>query len=162
MSDWENLAKVIIASGAAIGIVVAAVRVGEWKGKVDSDRTDFRDFMKEVRKDIKEILSSLSSTVTEKSSPLKLTELGQSISDRLKASEWAKQTAPNVIDDVTGKHPYEIQNFCLDYVRRDIRLTPNMDEEVKSCAYDNGITKRQVLEVLAIELRDELIEALWK
>lgn len=162
MNDWVNLGKVVVAAGAVIGIIITILRIGEWKGSVDSDREDFKDFIKEVRKDIKEILSSLSSTVTDRSSPLKLTDLGRSISNSLKASEWAKQAAPSIIDDVTGKHPYEIQNFCLDYVTKGLELTPSMDQQVKSCAYENGITKRQVLEVFAIELRDELIQTLWK
>ncbi len=162
MNDLLYFGKIVLIAGAIIGIVAAAIRVGEWKGKLDSDRTDFKKFIEEVRKDIKEILLRLSPAVTDKSSPLKLTDLGRSISDRLKASEWAKETAPSIIDEVTGKHPYEIQNFCLDYVTTDIQLTPSMDQQIKSCAYENGITKRQVLEVLAIELRDELIGALWK
>ena len=55
---------------------------GQWKGKVDSDRASFKEFMEEVRSDLKEILRRLPSrTLTDGSPPL-LTDLGRSISER--------------------------------------------------------------------------------
>jgi len=48
---------------------------------------------------------------------------------------------------ITDKQPYEIQQFCFDYVRSDFAPTPEQD----------GISTATVLEVLAIEIRDRLI-----
>ena len=70
--------------GVSLGGVVAVIglvfAVGIWKGKVDSDRTNFKDFMKEVRDDIKTILSRLQTPEATRSSPLRLTDFGKDLS----------------------------------------------------------------------------------
>ena len=150
-------------------LVPLLIGIGVWVGHVNSDRERFKDFMKEVRedisgirKDISGIFLKLKSDTITPSSPIKLTQLGQSISAELESRTWARETAPTLVDDVTGKHPYEIQNFCFEYVRKDFLLPEEMDEKVKNCAYKNGITREEVLQVLAIELRDDLLARLWK
>ena len=78
----------------------------------------------------------------------------------LKLLDWAKQAATDLIVQVTKTDPYDIQEFCLDYVRTESFLTEEMDGKIKSSAYENGITKGEVLRVLAVELRDELFRKL--
>ena len=36
-----------------ITVITSAYKFGVWKGKLDNDRTSFREFMNEVRADIK-------------------------------------------------------------------------------------------------------------
>ena len=158
-TNWVYLGAIITGIVAFVSLVFAC---GNWYGRVNSDRKSFKDFMAEVRDDIKEILKRLPPVVTTKSSPIRLTELGKSISNELEALTWAKQTATLLQNRVVGKHPYEIQNFCFDYVAKESVLPEGMNEKIKSCAYENGITTEQVLEVLAVELRDELLERMWK
>ena len=143
----------------AIAVLTLVFKIGDWKGHVDSDREAFKKFIEEIRNDIKKILERLPASTTSGSSPLQLTELGKSISEELKAFDWAKQIAPELIRRVKGKHPYEIQEFCLDYVTREA-VTEDMSKEIQTCAYENGVEKEEVLKVLAVELRDELLEKL--
>ena len=52
-----------------------------------------------------------------------------------------------------GKSSYEIQSQCFDFVDQ-AELEQSMRQAVLDCAYENGISEDQVLDVLAIELRD--------
>ncbi len=47
-------------------------------------------------------------------------------------------------------------------MRGNPELSENMKQKVKEIAYEKGITQRDVLDVLAIELRDEIIANLHK
>jgi len=147
----------IVAIIAIFGVIFAA---GKWVGYVNADRESFKDFIKEVRADIKQILKKLPSVTLAGSSPLRLTDIGKEISRKLKASTWAKEASVSLMSKVRGKHPYEIQEFCIDYMINDFVPTESMDIEIQTCAYDNGIGKDEVLKVLAVELRDELLRRL--
>lgn len=139
---------------AAAGTILA---FGVWKGKVDSDRASFNGFMKEVRNDIKEILRRLPSHTLAGGSPLQLTDLGRSISERLGASALAQDLAPLLQERIKGRAPYEIQEMCFDYVRHKYGPPDEVEALIKTCAYDHGIDRGQVLDVLAVELRDRLL-----
>ena len=58
-----------------------------------------------------------------------------------------------LVGTVQGKSPYEIQSQCFDFVE-EAELGQSMRKAVLDCAYENGISEDQVLDVLAIELRD--------
>lgn len=47
--------------GLLVALVGAVFALGQWKGRVDADRASFKELMKEVRDDIKEILRRLPS-----------------------------------------------------------------------------------------------------
>ena len=64
---------------ATTGVIFA---FGQWKGRVDSDRTLFKELMAEVRSDLKEILRRLPSRTLIDGSPPRLTDLDKSISAR--------------------------------------------------------------------------------
>ncbi|MYC40193.1 MAG: hypothetical protein F4X55_04175 [Candidatus Dadabacteria bacterium] len=132
-----------------------------WKsrGWVSSIENDIGDLKKSVRK-IEGFLKSLFPSTTSTNSPINLTDLGKKVSQEIQASEWAKQTAPGLIVQVEGKSHYDIQEYCFEHVKRESVLTEEMDERVRSSAYNNGIEKWQVLRVLAIELRDTFFEQL--
>ena len=53
---------------------------------------------------------------------------------------------------------YEIQEFSFDYVENE--LTPSEDERkaMRRTAYEQGARMEQIRRVLAIELRDKLLE----
>ena len=147
-----------IAATVLIAVITLAFKIGDWRGHVDSDRDTFKKFITEVRDDIKEILKRLPPDTVKGTSPLQLTELGESISEELKASDWAKGTAPLLIAQIRGKHPYEIQEFCLEYATKLFTPSEDLDRKIQTCAYQKGISKEQVLRVLAVELRDELLK----
>ncbi len=50
-------------------------------------------------------------------SPLKLTDLGETISEELNAPTWAEEIAVKLEDKVKGKPDYEIQEMYFEYVK---------------------------------------------
>ena len=140
-----------------VAIIVAIAGIFYWAGSLRADVNTLKKSIEEIRTDIKEILSNLSpNPTTGRSSPLELTDLGKDISKEIQAFQWAKETAPALVNEVADKHPYEIQEFCLGYVRGKV-LPESMEEKVKTSAYKRGLDKEQVLRVLAVELRDCLL-----
>ena len=154
MKEWLATPQLWVLLFAAVGTIFG---FGLWKGKVDSDRASFKEFMKEVRNDIKELLRRSSHTLAG-SSPLRLTDLGKSISGRLDAPALAQDLAPLLQKRIEGKTPYEIQEMCFDYIRHEYKPPDQVEALIKACAYDNGIDRGQVVDVLAVELRDRLLE----
>ena len=69
----------------------------------------------------------------------------------------AQGLAPRLQAQIEGKTPYEIQEKCFDYVRHEYRPPDEVETRIKTCAYDHGIKRGQVLDVLAVELRDKLL-----
>ena len=129
-------------------------RLGERITRVETRLTDaLREFMREV----KTALVRTPSVVDQSESPITLTPLGEAISKQLGASDWADRTAATVTGDIRGKEPYEIQEFCFRYV-----VTHEFPDErrraIERAAYQHGLPAEQILRVLALELRDELLK----
>lgn len=148
----ENNPTIIVATVAAIAGIFY------WAGSVRTDVNTIKESIKEIRGNIKEILDKISKISTETlktQSPPRLNELGLEVSRQLEASKWAKENAPDLFSEVAGKEDYEIQKFSFEYVRK--RLTEKWQIKVEICAYERGLVKSDVLDVLAVELRDELL-----
>ena len=150
---------------ATIAVLGALARLVYWMGRVDNDRAEFREFMGVIRTDIKEIRGNiggifvrLGETTVRNESPLRLTELGEAVSRELQARQWAVTTAKGLMERTKSMEPYDIQEFCADYVRHELDSGEGLDKRIRACAYRRGLTRGQVLDVLAIELRDKLIE----
>ena len=135
----------------------------EWTGTVNSDMGWLKETVKEIKTNIATLQDSIykiwdrmpSSTVHE-SSPLRLSEVGRSISETLDGRKWAEKTAGQLVDSLREKSAYEIQSYCFDFVE-DVELEHSMRRAILGCAYENGVTEDEVLEVLAIELRDRVL-----
>ena len=153
MENWiVPIVLVVIAAVTAVGKLIY------WMGEVNADRKGINEFMKEIRDDIKKILRRLPAPTIKSSSPIQLTELGRSISDELHARDWVERIAPSLTERVKGKRPFEIQNFCFDYVRDEFEPDAAQLVRLQESAYDNAIDLDGVLDVFAIELRDRLLE----
>ena len=162
MKDFVISPLVVTALLAAIGIIFA---IGTWVGSVNSDRKSFREFMKEIQNEISKIHDSIESilvrlppTTIARSSPLTLTSLGQHVSQELDARGWAERTAPTLADRAEGQDPYTIQEACFKYVADEFQPDADMEAKIRSSAFENGIDRDQVVRVLAVELRDQLLE----
>ena len=158
MNEWFANPLFLIAFLSLLSVAAGAIfAFGLWKGKVDSDRASFKEFMKEVRNDIKEILRRLPSHTLAGGSPLRLTDLGKSISERLGAPALAQNLAPLLQERIEKKTPYEIQEMCFDYIRHEYKPPDEVESLIKTCASDNGVDRGQVVDVLAVGLRDKLL-----
>ena len=143
--------------------------VGQWVGRVNSDRESFKDFVKEVREKldkveerIGEIFQRLQTQTTTRSSARRLTDLGKKISESLNAADWALQAVSDIkkfVPDINEMEPYDVQELCFRYVNTGVfSPTPEYEKRLKACAYENGIDLAQVRDVLAIELRDYILK----
>ena len=167
MGDWYTNPIVWLGAIAALVTALAMVirtvyRFGRWQGKVDEAQLEFKNtlesFMKEIRTDIEKIFERMSSGTSTNGSPIRLTELGQMISERLGASAIADSFVPQFRTRVSGMQPYEVQEHCFAYFRGD-EYAPSDDVNtlILQCAFDNGISREQVVDVIALELRDRLL-----
>ena len=122
------------------------------KQAVDDIKTDIRD----IRTNITEIFKSLGPAAVTRSSPLTLTDFGHQLSQRLQAVAWAHDLAPTLLDKVQNKQAFQIDEYAEDYVKR--YLSADMKDRVALCVYEYGTNRPNVLLVLRVVLRDELIK----
>ena len=160
----------ITAALATIGAVVAVFyfvfRVGKWVGEVNvhKDSKGVHALLTKLGTDMATMLHIVqSSTATTRGSPLRLTDLGKSISEAIGAKEIVEPLARPMLANphVIGLKDYQIQERSFTYIREEFSFTDEQEERVKECEYNEGVKDRgEVLDVLAIELRDALIAAL--
>ncbi len=156
MPEWAgNPLLWAVAAATVAGLIFGA---GTWVGAVNSDRAAFKEFMTEVRDDIKEILQRLPARTVTGGSPLRLTDLGKRISERLGAASMARDLASGLREQAAGKPGHEIQEMCFDYVENRYAPPGEVDALIRECAYENGIEREQVLRAIAVELRDRLLQ----
>ena len=152
--DWTNPVLYVLGFTIVMALGTGLWKIFWWVAKVDAGERDFRAFTKEVRDDIKRILLRLDPTL-EGNSPKRLNELGLTIANRLNADEWAAGLAPKLLPDIKGLRPFEIDNFCYEYVNN--KLGDEWTERLAAAAYEHGVDRGAVRSVLWIVLRDELI-----
>lgn len=148
-----------VAPVSVLGIVAAVLTAGIWIGAVNSDRANFKEFMKEIREKIDKIMDRLPSPGLVRESPLRLSELGEKISKRVGGKIWVKKVIDGVLPSVEGKRASEIERFCFDYVLTAKKSFDDMMLDlITDAAYENGIAPSDVHDVLAIELRDAVLQ----
>ena len=166
MGEWYTNPVVWIGAITALVIIGRVVfQIGQWKGNVDTNRRDFKSFMDEIRTELSRIHSRIDDifgklggpATLNTASPITLTDLGRSISETLGASAWAANRAETLIERVIEAPAYDIQVFTFEYVEGEFTPDAAMEATIKQCAYENGLRRKQVLDVLAIELRDQLL-----
>ncbi len=132
------------------------VWLSKWIGSVNEHKSTVAEFMKEIRADIKRIFRRLPSKTLAQESPIRLTPLGEEIAKALDAPTWAERQAGSLRGRVAGKAPYRVQDVAFEFARYEYRPDEQFEIKLEAVAYTNGVTKEEVLDVLAIALRDEL------
>lgn len=174
LNTWLTPAAILV----AITLGTILFKFASWHGRVNSDRHTFKEFMKEVKKDLEEIkvnISELSGKVSELSgkvsvlvsqdtidtsdSPTRLNKKGKSISEEIQGKQWAKVVAKQYVDAQREKQPYDIQKFAFDQAYK-FEFSKDMVEKMKQSAWENGVPIEIIIRVLAYELRDELLTLL--
>lgn len=157
--DWSNPAYLVVGTVALLG---AAAKLIYWMGKVEEHRGSVREFMDEIRGDIKKILERLPAVPIAAGSPVQLTDYGREIARKVRAKEWAVEVAPTLLPEVQGQKPFQVDQFSRTYVHADAfdKMDMKWRELVETCAYELGIDRTGVLDVLYVELRDELLRRL--
>ena len=149
---------------AVVGIGAALVSIGIWVGNVSSNLKALKEAVREIKESVDKIresingfLHELTSKTLNPGSPLEPNDLGQKVSKSIDAPSIAKGIAPTLRERAGGKLPYDIQELCFDFIRDEYKPVEDIEKKIKQCAYDNGISRADVMDVLAVELRDEIL-----
>ena len=131
-----------------------------WKGQVDSDLSTLKAFMTEIRADIKSILERVRPVTVAAGSPLQLTGFGKTIAESFGAEDWARESVSSVAtpNEMVVKEPYQIDELCNEYVQN--KIASEEYNRVQGCAYKHGIEPNDVLQVLRVVLRDQILNSL--
>ena len=143
----------------------AAKKEGEWKGRMDAFKKNTTKRLKGIDKKIggvgttvRDIESSLQRLgILRAKSPLTLNELAERAWRDLDAEDWLRKHAEAVSDEVEGMDEYDVQEFCFDHMAA-LEFDPEQQESAKRAAYHNGLTEFQVRQVMAVKLRDQLLD----
>ena len=156
--------KIILAIGGVVTVLTTIFFTGVWVGKVNSDRTSFKEFMSEIREDIKairedikNIFSRLPPNLISSGSPIKLTDLGEKVSETTNAKEWATIAAKELFEKTQGKDALDIQQFSFDHAQN-FEPEEALLKDMRSIAYDSGVSLDKIREVFGVELRDQLLK----
>ena len=141
---------------ASLALLGALWYVANWHGKVNSDRKAFNEFMSYMRDKIDQIFDRLPTEATTSLSPVQLTDLGKQVSKDADAKLWVAEHALDARKQTEGMSPYDVQQFCFSYVSME-RFDEVQERKAKDAAFKNGLTISEVLRVVAIELRNELL-----
>lgn len=158
MPEWAEATPWWVVLGLAVALIGAIIKFARWTGRVDSSLETLGKGIAEIREDIKKILHGQPSKTVSSDSPLQLTELGQRISASLDTPSIADALARELQARAEGKQPYDIQELSFDCVRDEYRPSDEVDARIKQCAYENGLNRDAVLDVLAVQLRDRPLE----
>ena len=156
------------ALGISITVLLVAFaaifKLGNWYGEVNSDRKrydqvieDIRRELGEIRKDIKDIFRRLPPEPTTSTSPIRLSDIGEQISNDIDAKAWAEEMAQNLIGEAKGMTPYRVQELSFDHASSfepDNALLDRMQQS----SFETGIDLEGVRRVLGVELRDRLLQ----
>ena len=105
--EWVTTVVGIGSLGLLLTIGAFLWRGARWSGSVDSDLGTLKDFMREIREDIKKIFSRLPERVSVGQSPRRLTGFGRAIALTIDAYKWVE----NEMDSVAVRH-YRSTGFC--------------------------------------------------
>ncbi|MYA88053.1 MAG: hypothetical protein F4X97_06310 [Boseongicola sp. SB0662_bin_57] len=151
-----------------VGIAATLIGVGIWVGAVQSNQTAFKDFMEEIRKDIKTLQADIKDLLkrsqppptVQASSPVTLTDFGRTISDALDATAWAKEHAHMLVEGAKDKEEFEVFEMCAEYVAKwfDDPENKEFSRKVREATYQHGTDLHNVLKVYHVVLRDEVFE----
>ena len=162
----QNWGWIVVAAIAVIGTIYKIIK---WTAVVESDRHQFREFMNEVREDIKKILQRIpgGEPVEKVTSPIALTDYGKDLSQSINASEIADIYIIRVTKDVEKFNAYEIQEYCFSFSKNDLLndLKTNHSarhDKIHEVAFEQGIDVEKITRVIALELRDKILSTLNK
>lgn len=154
---WVPWVIAVSASAAVLAIFKGGIWVGRVGTRLTALEKTLSEGLNELREDVKKILHWQASKTIDSGSPLRLTDIGKHASDVLDLPSVADDLLPMLTESAKGRDAYDIQQLCFDYVRDEYKPSPEFDARIKQHAFDNGLDRDEVLDVLAIALRDKLI-----
>ena len=111
MPTWV---AILISASVVAGVAVGRWlwKLAEWKGRVNTDRDNFKAFMKEIRSRLDQIFIRLPPPgLSTNESPVVLNELGKKVSEAMGIKVWAEKTAPTFLEKVEGWKEHRVYGF---------------------------------------------------
>ena len=151
MNQWIGIGGLL---ATIIGVGILLFKMGRWTGVVDGSLSAIKDSVATISSDIKEIFRRLPATPAQNASPQYLTEFGEKISKCIDAKEWTDRVISELLPEVEGKEPFEVDLIAHDFVDN----TSDLEMAIARCAFECGTSKENVQLVLNIVLREALLE----
>ncbi len=158
MENWQIILLISGMVSVLIAVGLLLFKAGRWTGSVDTNIDLLKTAVESIDGKLSRLLRLYHDPAVEGFSPLKLTELGERVSDKIGAPDIAIGIARVVSEKVVGMSDYEIQEFAKEYAQSKFEPTPIQSAALDDCAFQEGIPRDSVLSVIGIELRDRLIE----
>ena len=98
------------------------------------------------------------SSATETNSPLTLSKLGRKISKDLDLEVIAHKLADDLKEQAIGLEDYQIHELSIDFAHNKFVPASEVDQSIRRYSYQECIFREIIMEVLALVLRDKLLE----
>lgn len=153
---WERIRN----GASALTVASLLLAAGGWVAWTSIKVNQIDDFgasLKELSDGVSALTSGRFNTITA-TSPYTLTSRGKDISTDIGGKNLIKPFASELAEESAGMEPFEIQNMSFDYVHAKYRASVEFKRLVNRGSYRNGVTDWAIIDILAIELRDALLE----
>lgn len=158
-----SIAGVVIS--ALISFLIASIRIGEYKGKVDragTDITDIRGEQKIIRDKVIACETSLKERepLGRRKSPVGLTDRGNKVLNDSGGKDFVDKNFEELSKKVEEKNPktsYDIQEaskLIFDEMKDDTKINP-----MKEYLFKDGLEFKDLVFVLGTYLRDKILES---
>ncbi len=152
-----------------VSFVVANIRIGEYKGKVDTHHVDISEIKKE-QKEVRDKVISCETSLREREplgkrkSPISLTDRGNKVLNESGGKKFIDDNLSEFSSKVEAKEPktsYDVQEISKEVIsglQNDDRVNP-----LKDYLFKEGMEIDDIIFVLGIYLRDRILEQKhWK
>lgn len=152
--DWSNPLIFIVPS---IAIAAAIGKLLLWIGTQNESVGAVKKSLRKLEDNSDQILLILAPEA-KGSSPLQLTELGDRIAESIGSIGVVTEVYKNLVNRTKEKTPYQVQKICLDYMENEFSPSVELKEAIENCAFENGVLPRNIRRVIAILVRNALLE----
>ena len=164
--DW-NSPTPYVAIGATVAVLSlgrliyrAHIEKAEERGRNDKSVKELKKSNANIEHYLRRLFEHFVKRVVEGHSPVQLNELGKAVSEHLGAKDWARQEASKLQPQFKGQEAFEIYETVQLYVQDDSRFSEDFQRKMRKTAYEKNVEMIHIQAVLAIELRDALVDRL--
>lgn len=158
-----SIAGVLVS--ALISFIVANIRIGEYKNKVDTHASDIRD-LKDEHKEVRDKVIACETSLKEREplgrrkSPVALTDRGNKVLLESGGKDFIDESFAELngmVDAMNPRTSYDVQEDSkkvIEALTSDVRINP-----LKEYLFKEGMELEDIVFVLGIYLRDKILES---
>ena len=177
METVVAFSTLVMATVAVITLFTSEWKSGKWRSAVDSHIRNLQSEVRNVQRHIINIWRRLDGEepLFYKNSPMKLSKRGKELADELNLDKIANKSVGHAIyvisfkatkdqKDIDQLNAYDLEEECFRYVHNDLidHLKEESPEEFRNLfntAYDKGLAKEEVLQIIGILLLERILES---